>query len=112
MEDTSIYTESEKEALTLLFQEVGDGKEVNLTAFQKYGESLSQARSFMDTYNSFIKAAKTLGKKEKFFKSAPAVVTISVVVSLLGLVVSFFSLYYSHVYWYFYSYSITMVYKT
>ena len=92
VEDTSIYTESEKEALTLLFQEVGDGKEVNLTAFQKYGESLSQARSFMDTYNSFIKAAKTLGKKEKFFKSSPAVVTISVVVSLLGLVVSFFSL--------------------
>ena len=91
-ENTSSYSEPEQKVIKLLFKDVGNGKEVNLTAFQKYGTAPSQARTFMDTYNSFLRSAKALGKKEKFFKTAPAVVTISVLVSLLGFLISFLAI--------------------
>lgn len=90
-------TETEKKALRLLIKEVGDGKKVSLNAFQKYGKNYSHAKSFMKSYNSFLDLSKAYGKEEGFFKKAPGIKAITILVGTLGFFVSLLALVYDFI---------------
>ncbi len=88
-EATIELTEQEKTVLHLLIDTVGNGQEVILSGFQKYGSSLSRAQDFMQDYNDFLKESKKAAQKEAFYQSYPGVLTGAVIVCFLGFMVSF-----------------------
>ena len=89
--DESTLTETEKIALNLIINEVGNSKEVVLSTIKKHCSTLSNANNVMDLYNDFIRKSKSLGKSELFFATTPGLVAFSVIFSLLGLVLTFIS---------------------
>ena len=89
--DESTLTETEKIALNLIINEIGNSKEVVLSTIKKHCSTLSNANNVMDLYNDFIRKSKSLGKSEKFFATTPGLVAFSVIFSLLGLVLTFIS---------------------
>ena len=89
--DESSLTETEKIALKLIINEIGNSKEVVLSNIRKHCSSLSNANNVMDLYNDFVKKSKSLGKKEKFFANTPSQVVVTVIFSLLGLILTFIS---------------------
>ena len=89
--DETSLTETEKMALKLIIDEIGNSKEVVLSTIKKHCSSLSNANRFMDLYNDFIRTSKDLGKQEGFFAKMPGIVVISVIVSLCGLILAFIS---------------------
>lgn len=89
--DESTLTETEKIALNLIINEVGNSKEVVLSTIKKHCSTLSNANNVMDLYNDFIRKSKSLGKSELFFATTPGIVAFSVIFSLLGLVLTFIS---------------------
>ena len=78
-------------ALNLIINEIGNSKEVVLSTIRKHCSTLSNANNVMDLYNDFIRKSKSLGKSEKFFATTPGLVAFSVIFSLLGLVLTFIS---------------------
>ena len=89
--DETSLTETEKIALNLIINEIGNSKEVVLSTIRKHCSTLSNANNVMDLYNDFIRKSKSLGKSEKFFATTPGLVAFSVIFSLLGLVLTFIS---------------------
>ena len=89
--DEASLTETEKIALNLIINEIGNSKEVVLSTIRKHCSTLSNANNVMDLYNDFIRKSKSLGKSEKFFATTPGLVAFSVIFSLLGLVLTFIS---------------------
>ncbi len=89
--DEASLTETEKIALNLIINEIGNSKEVFLSHIKEHCSTLSNANRVMDLYNDFIKTSKTLGKNEKFFATTPGLVAFSVIFSLLGLILTFIS---------------------
>lgn len=89
--DESSLTETEKIALNLIINEVGNSKEVVLSHIKEHCSSLSNANRVMDLYNDFVKTSKTLGKSENFFAKTPGLVAFTVIFSLLGLILTFIS---------------------
>ena len=89
--DEASLTETEKIALNLIINEVGNSKEVVLSTIKKHCSTLSNANRVMDLYNDFIKTSKNLGKNELFFAKTPGLVAFTVIFSLLGLVLTFIS---------------------
>ena len=89
--DEASLTETEKIALNLIINEVGNSKEVVLSTIKKHCSTLSNANRVMDLYNDFIKTSKNLGKSELFFAKTPGLVAFTVIFSLLGLVLTFIS---------------------
>ena len=89
--DEASLTETEKIALNLIINEIGNSKEVFLSHIKEHCSSLSNANRVMDLYNDFIKTSKNLGKSEKFFATTPGLVAFSVIFSLLGLILTFIS---------------------
>ena len=87
--DEASLTETEKLALKLIIEEIGNSKEVVLSTIKKHCSSLGNANRFMDLYNDFIKTGKSLGKKEEFFAKTPGIVVFSVIFSVLGLFLTF-----------------------
>ena len=89
--DESTLTETEKIALNLIINEIGNSKEVVLSTIKKHCSTLSNANNVMDLYNDFIRKSKSLGKSELFFAKTPGIVGFSVIFSLLGLILTFIS---------------------
>ncbi len=89
--DESSLTETEKIALNLIINEIGNSKEVVLSTIKKHCSTLSNANNVMDLYNDFIKTSKNLGKSENFFAKTPGIVAFTVIFSLLGIVLTFIS---------------------
>ena len=89
--DEASLSETEKIALNLIINEIGNSKEVVLSTIRKHCSTLSNANNVMDLYNDFIRKSKSLGKSEKFFATTPGLVAFSVIFSLLGLVLTFIS---------------------
>ena len=89
--DEASLTETEKIALNLIINEIGNSKEVVLSTIKKHCSTLSNANNVMDLYNDFIKTSKNLGKSELFFAKTPGIVAFTVIFSLLGLVLAFIS---------------------
>ena len=89
--DETSLTETEKIALNLIINEIGNSKEVVLSTIRKHCSTLSNANNVMDLYNDFIRKSKSLGKSELFFATTPGLVAFSVIFSLLGLVLTFIS---------------------
>ena len=89
--DEATLTETEKIALNLIINEIGNSKEVVLSTIRKHCSTLSNANNVMDLYNDFIRKSKSLGKSELFFATTPGLVAFSVIFSLLGLVLTFIS---------------------
>ena len=89
--DESTLTETEKIALNLIINEIGNSKEVVLSTIKKHCSTLSNANNVMDLYNDFIRKSKSLGKSELFFSKTPGIVAFSVIFSLLGLILTFIS---------------------
>ena len=87
--DEASLTETEKIALKLIIEEVGNSKEVVLSTIKKHCSSVSNAKSFMELYNDFIKESKQLGKEKKFYSSTPSIVFIAFVVYFLGIILVF-----------------------
>ena len=87
--DETTLTETEKIALNLIINEIGNTKETFLSHIKEHCSSISNANSFMNLYNDFIKASKALGKKENFFAKTPVQVIITVIFSLLGIILVF-----------------------
>ena len=86
--DESTLTETEKIALNLIINEVGNSKEVVLSTIKKHCSTLSNANNVMDLYNDFIKTSKNLGKSELFFAKTPGIVASTVIFSLLGIILA------------------------
>lgn len=84
-------TETERIALKLIINEIGNSKEVVLSTIKKHCSDISNANRFMDLYNDFIKTSKTLGKSELFFAKTPGLVAFTIIFSLLGIVLAFIS---------------------
>ena len=89
--DEASLTETEKIALNLIINEIGNSKEVVLSTIRKHCSTLSNANNVMDLYNDFIRKSKSLGKSELFFATTPGLVAFSVIFSLLGLILTFIS---------------------
>lgn len=89
--DETALTETEKIALDLIINEIGNSKEAFLSHIKEHCSTLSNANRVMDLYNHFIKTSKTLGKNEKFFATTPSLVVFSVIFSLLGLILTLIS---------------------
>ena len=89
--DESTLTETEKIALNLIINEVGNSKEVVLSTIKKHCSTLSNANNVMDLYNDFIRKSKSLGKSELFFAKTPGIVASTVIFSLLGIILAFIS---------------------
>ena len=89
--DETSLTETEKIALNLIINEIGNSKEVVLSTIRKHCSTLSNANNVMNLYNDFIRKSKSLGKSELFFATTPGLVAFSVIFSLLGLVLTFIS---------------------
>ena len=89
--DESSLTETEKIALNLIINEIGNSKEVVLSTIKKHCSTLSNANNVMDLYNDFIKTSKNLGKSENFFAKTPGIVAFTVIFALLGIVLTFIS---------------------
>ncbi len=89
--DPNSLTETEKIALKLIVDEIGDSKQVVLSTIKKHCSDLSNANRFMDLYNDFLKEAKRLGKNEKFYAKTPSLVVISIIFCLLGSILTFIS---------------------
>ena len=89
--DEASLTETEKIALNLIINEIGNSKEVVLSTIRKHCSTLSNANNVMDLYNDFIRKSKSLGKSELFFAKTPGIVAFTVIFNLLGLVLAFIS---------------------
>ena len=89
-DETSI-SETEKIALKLIIDEIGNSREAFLSHIKEHCSTLSNANRVMDLYNDFIKTSKSLGKNEKFFATTPSLVVFSVIFSLLGLILTLIS---------------------
>ena len=89
--DEASLSETEKIALNLIINEIGNSKEVVLSTIRKHCSTLSNANNVMNLYNDFIRKSKSLGKSELFFATTPGLVAFSVIFSLLGLVLTFIS---------------------
>ena len=89
--DEASLSETEKIALNLIINEIGNSKEVVLSHIKEHCSTLSNANTVMDLYNDFIRKSKSLGKNEKFFAKTPGIVGFSVIFSLLGLILTFIS---------------------
>ena len=89
--DESSLTETEKIALNLIINEIGNSKEVVLSNIKKHCSTLSNANRVINLYNDFIKTSKNLGKSENFFAKTPGIVAFTVIFSLLGLILTFIS---------------------
>ena len=89
--DESTLTETERIALNLIINEVGNSKEVVLSTIKKHCSTLSNANTVMDLYNDFIKTSKNLGKNELFFAKTPGIVASTIIFSLLGIILAFIS---------------------
>ena len=89
--DEASLTETEKIALNLIINEIGNSKEVVLSTIRKHCSTLSNANNVMNLYNDFIRKSKSLGKSELFFATTPGLVAFSVIFSLLGLILTFIS---------------------
>lgn len=89
--DEASLTETEKIALNLIINEIGNSKEVVLSTIKKHCSTLSNANNVMDLYNDFIKTSKNLGKSELFFAKTPGIVASTVIFSLLGIILAFIS---------------------
>ena len=89
--DESSLTETERIALNLIINEIGNSKEVVLSNIKKHCSSLSNANRVMDLYNDFIRKSKSLSKNEKFFANTPSQVVVTVIFSLLGAILAFIS---------------------
>ena len=90
--DEANLSETEKIALKLIIDEIGNSKEVVLSNIKKHCSTLSNASSFIDLYNDFITTSKNLGKSESFFTKTPRIVVgFSIVFSLLGIILTYFS---------------------
>ena len=89
--DEASLSETEKIALNLIINEIGNSKEVVISTIRKHCSTLSNANNVMDLYNDFIRKSKSLGKNEKFFAKTPGIVGFSVIFSLLGLILTFIS---------------------
>ena len=89
--DEASLSETEKIALNLIINEIGNSKEVVLSTIKKHCSTLSNANNVMDLYNDFIKTSKNLGKSELFFAKTPGIVASTVIFSLLGLILTFIS---------------------
>ena len=90
-DDAASLTETERIALNLIINEIGNSKEVVLSTIKKHCSSLSNANRFMDLYNDFIKTSKDLGKNEKFFAKTPGLVAFTIIFSLLGVILAIVS---------------------
>ena len=89
--DEASLSETEKIALNLIINEIGNSKEVVLSTINKHCSTLSNANNVMDLYNDFIKTSKNLGKSELFFAKTPGIVASTVIFSLLGIILAFIS---------------------
>ena len=85
-EEKENLTETEYNALSLILNEIGNNEEVTLSAIKKYGSNYKNAKSFMDSYNNFLKTAKVNAKKENFFSKVPIVVLLLSILEVIGLV--------------------------
>ena len=90
--DEASLSETEKIALNLIINEIGNSKEVVLSNIKKHCSTLSNASSFIDLYNNFITTSKKLGKSENFFAKTPSIIVgFSIVFSLLGIILTYIS---------------------
>ena len=87
--DESSLTETEKIALKLIINEIGNSKEVVLSNIKKHCSSLSNANRVMDLYNDFIRKSKSLSKNEKFFANTPSQVVVILAFISFSLDLSF-----------------------
>lgn len=87
--DESQLTETEKIALKLIINEVGNSKEVVLSTIKKHCSNVSNARSFMELYNDFIRESKCLGKEKNFYSNTPFILFIASIVYFLGIILVF-----------------------
>lgn len=83
--DESTLNETEKIALNLIINEIGNSKEVVLSKIKKHCSTLSNANNVINLYNDFIGASKNLGRNEEFFEKTPWLSTITILFSLLGI---------------------------
>lgn len=87
--DETSLSESEKIALNLIINEIGNSKEVVLSSIKKHCSSLSNANRVMDLYNDFVKQSVNAGKNEKFFAKTPGLVAFTIIFSLFGIILTF-----------------------
>ncbi len=85
-EENSSLSVLEKKVLEILITKVGNGKSVSLNGLKNYGNNLTDAEDFMSEYRTFQRLAKENGKKEQFFKNAPAIKMITILFASLSIV--------------------------
>ncbi len=81
--------QAEKQVLDLLIKDVGNGKEVSLEAFKKYGKSTRHAEKMMDAYQNFIDISVEKAKEENFFQQTPLSKILTIILAFLGILIAF-----------------------
>ncbi len=86
LENEEGLSKEESKVVGILFNLVGNGKEVTLRKLKKYGKSESKARRFLDRFNSWKKAAKEQAETEKFYESHIDIKVKGIILSSISLV--------------------------
>ena len=85
-------TSSEQEVMDLLFNTIGNGKEVTLNEVKKYGKSTSHAEKFLESFHHWQMLAKSLGRDEHFYQSLMGVKVLPILFSCIGFLLFFLHL--------------------
>ena len=85
-------TDTEQLILNLIIDEIGNKQSVNLSEIRDYSKSYSNARSFMDSYNTWVNQATANAISENFYEDTLKAKILGSLYSLIVPIVSFITL--------------------
>ncbi len=83
----SLLTKEEKTLLDLLIDIIGDGEKVTLKQIKTYGKNTTKAQKFMKEYNKWKTISELTAKNEQFYKKAPPIKIVLILISLIGVII-------------------------
>lgn len=83
-ENMSFLTSQESNIVSLLINEIGNGKEVTLKEIKSYGKKLSKAKKFMSSYNKWVTDTKIAGETYELFDSHNFLRIVASIIAILG----------------------------
>lgn len=86
-ENIDNLTQTEKDIVTLLINEIGNGQEVRLKEIKNYGKNVKKATKFMEGYQSWVTDSTNLAKEQQFFVSNLKQKLMGCLLAMLGIII-------------------------
>lgn len=92
LESKEGLSENENKVISLIFDLVGNGKEVTIQEIKNYAKSESKAQKFLDKFNSWKTKATMEAKQEEFYEKCIKIRVFGVMFSLIAGLLFFLNL--------------------